>query len=254
MKRLFGTKDFNHYYYAHRGLHDIDRGIPENSMAAFRAAAARGYGVELDVQLSRDGQVVVFHDDTLDRVCGVRGDVGDFTLQELREMRLLGTEETVPMFTEVLDILRQGAGPLIVELKTGRRNGELCEKTRDILRGYPGVYCVESFDPSIVRWFRKNAPEVIRGQLAQMPEDYRPAKNRFFVWMLGTCRFSFLNRPDFIAYKIGPRPGRVKRKRKKGILLVGWTSHDAEADAPENDAVIFEGCEPPLTYQQLPRN
>ena len=248
MKRLFARKDFFHYYFAHRGLHDIRRGIPENSMAAFRAAAARGYGAELDVQLSRDEQVVVFHDDTLDRVCGVHGNVCDFPLEELQEMRLLGTEERIPLFTEVLAVFRQGGGPLIVELKSGKRNRELCEKTWALLKGYPGVYCVESFDPFIVRWFRKNAPEVIRGQLSQLPWEYRPGQNRFVAWMLGSCRFCFLNRPDFIAYKIGPRPARVLRKRKNGVLLVGWTSHDAEADARENDAVIFEGCEPPLTY------
>ena len=248
MKRLFERKDFDHYYFAHRGLHDIRKGIPENSLAAFRAAADRGYGAELDVQLSRDGQVVVLHDDTLDRVCGVHGNVCDFTLEELRKMRLLWTEETIPLFTEVLSAFGQGGGSLIVELKSGKRNDELCEKTLALLKKYPGVYCVESFDPFIVQWFRKNAPEVIRGQLAQLPGEYRPAQNRFVSWMLGTCRFSFLNRPDFIAYKIGQRPERILAKRKKGVMLVGWTSHDAQADARDNDAVIFEGYEPPLSY------
>ena len=141
----------------------------------FRKAVEAGCdGIELDVQLSSDGQVVVFHDDTLDRVCGVHGNVIDYSLADLRRMKLLDTEETIPLFTEVLDALSQGAGPVIVELKSGKRNGELCEKTRELLRAYPGVYCVESFDPGIVNWFRKNAPEIIRGQLA-MPAEYYAA-------------------------------------------------------------------------------
>ena len=248
--RLYKAEDFCGFYYAHRGLYDNHHGIPENSLPAFRAAAGKGYGVELDVQLSSDGQVVVFHDDTLERMCGVPGAVIDYPLTELRQMKLLKTEETIPLFTEVLSVLRQGAGPLIVELKAGSRNEELCKKTREILRTYRGVFCIESFDPRIVFWFRKNAPEIIRGQLAQPREDYAGNISGFKSWLLAGCRFSFLNRPDFIAYKIGTRPARVKRKRGKGILLIGWTSHDAEHDARENDSVIFEYCTPPLRYDE----
>ena len=170
--RQYTAADFRGFYYAHRGLYDNHHGIPENSLAAFRAAAEKGYGVELDVQLSSDGQVVVFHDDTLDRVCGVHGNVADFPLADLQRMKLLDTDEAMPLFTDVLAVLRQGAGPLIVELKTGPRNTELCEKTRELLRSYPGVFCIESFDPRIVLWFRKNAPEIFRGQLSQPREDY----------------------------------------------------------------------------------
>ena len=249
--RMFDPSVFRGLFYAHRGLYDNENGVPENSLAAFRAAADRGYGVELDVQLSSDGFVVVFHDDTLDRVCGVRGNVVDFTLAELQGMSLLNTEETVPLFTDVLEILKQGAGPVIVELKAGKRNGELCKKTRDILRTFPGVYCVESFDPGIVTWFRKNAPELIRGQLAQPVEYYAAGMNPLLARMLAGCRFSCLNRPDFIAYRVGPRPARVLRMREKGVLLIGWTSHDFKKDAKENDGVIFEYCAPPLKYDRL---
>ena len=249
--RMFAPSAFRGCFYAHRGLYDNHAGVPENSLPAFRTAAEKGYGVELDVQLSADGHVVVFHDDTLDRVCGIHGNVVDFPLAELQRMKLLDTDETMPLFTDVLDVLRQGAGPLIVELKAGRRNGELCAKTREILRGYPGVFCVESFDPGIVRWFRKNAPEVIRGQLAMPAGHYAAGTNTVVARLLAGCRFSFLNRPDFIAYQVGPRPASVLRKRKKGVLLIGWTSHDFEKDAKENDGVIFEYCTPPLRYDQL---
>ena len=247
MKR-YTAADFSGYYYAHRGLYDNHHGIPENSLPAFRAAAEKGYGVELDVQLSADGKVVVFHDDALRRMCGVPGNVIDYPLDRLREMKLLETEETIPLFTDVLSVLREGAGPLIVELKTGRRNRELCEKTLGILRTYTGVFCIESFDPRIVRWFMKNAPDVFRGQLAQPAECYGAGASPRVSRMLAECRFSFVNKPDFIAYKIGPRPASVLEKRREGILLIGWTSHDAEKDAKENDGVIFEYCTPPLRY------
>lgn len=249
--RMFAPSDFTGFFYAHRGLYNNQDGVPENSLPAFRAAAEKGYGVELDVQLSLDGQVVVFHDDTLDRVCGIHGNVSDFSLSQLQQMKLLHTEETIPLFTDVLAVLRQGAGPLIVELKAGRRNDELCEKTRNLLRDYPGVYCVESFDPGIVTWFRKNVPEIIRGQLAMPRQDYAAGMNPLVARMLADCRFFFLNRPDFIAYKVGPRPARILRLREQGVLLIGWTSHDYEKDAKENDGVIFEYCTPPLKYDQL---
>ena len=249
--RMFDPSVFKGVFYAHRGLYDNQGGIPENSLPAFRAAAEKGYGVELDVQLSSDGAVVVFHDDTLDRVCGVHGNVVDFPLAELQRMKLLDTEEVMPLFTDVLDVLSRGAGPLIVELKAGKRNDELCEKTRQLLRAYPGVYCVESFDPNIVNWFRKNAPEIIRGQLAMPADHYAAGVNSLLKRLLAGCRFSFINKPDFIAYQIGPRPTRVLRKREKGVLLIAWTSHDFAKDAKENDGVIFEACTPPLKYNQL---
>ena len=211
--RSYARADFRGVYYAHRGLYDNLHGVPENSLPAFRAAAAAGYGVELDVQLSSDGRVVVFHDSTLNRICGVRGKVADFPLAELQRMKLLDTAETIPLFPDVLSVLQHGAGPLIVELKSGSRNDELCVKTRDFLLQYPGIFCIESFDPWIVRWFMKNAPDFIRGQLAQPREDYSRKGSPLLPWLLSGCRFSFLNKPDFIAYKIGIRPARVLRKR-----------------------------------------
>ena len=162
--------------HAHRGLHSEDKTVPENSLPAFRAAVEAGYGMELDIQLSKDGQVMVFHDDTLDRVCGVHGRVDAFTFDELRQMHLCGTQETLPLLTEVFEVV-QGRQPMIIELKTGPRNNELCEKglapMRDYQRRYPGAaFCVESFDPRIVAWFRRNAPDIFRGQLADEPKSY----------------------------------------------------------------------------------
>ena len=118
--RMFTPSDFKGVFYAHRGLYNNQGGVPENSLPAFHAAAEKGYGVELDVQLSLDGQVVVFHDDTLDRVTGVHGNVVDFSRSQLQQMRLLGTEETIPLFTDVLAELRRApeCGP-VQPWKTG---------------------------------------------------------------------------------------------------------------------------------------
>lgn len=249
MSRLTETQKapFLRWNYAHRGLHTADRSVPENSLAAFRRAKDAGYGFELDVQFSSDGKVVVFHDDTLDRVTGAEGRVDARTFAELSDLRLCGTEERIPLFSEVLETVR-GGGPLIVELKNGPRNSDLCRETLKLLRTYPGVYCIESFNPFIVNWFRKNAPDVVRGQLSAPYADLKKdAGSALAAFLLSRCAFSFLNRPDFIAYKIGNRPRKVLRMRKKGVMLFAWTPHEPR-DPEENDGVIFEFYEPSPRY------
>ncbi len=228
--------------YAHRGLYNNGAGIPENSLAAFDRASRQQLGIELDVQLTKDGQVVVFHDDTVDRMCGGSGRVDSFTLAELREMRLWNTEERIPLFSEVLDLLKAGTpGPLLVELKTGPHNTELCEKTLALLRAYPKPWIMESFDPRIVNWFRKNAPDVVRGQLATSCAHYRKTYNALMSFVLSRCLLSGWNRPDFIAYNRNvPVPAHVRRLRRRGRLLLCWTTKNIEEDEKHFDGVIFE--------------
>ena len=237
---------FYHRNYAHRGLHTKDRTVPENSLAAFRRAAEKGYGIELDVQLSRDGQVVVFHDDTLDRVTGVVGRVDSYDYEDLKKMHLCGTKETIPLFTEVLKNIK-GAGPLIVELKTGPRNNELCEKTLAILKTFHQDFCIESFNPFIVAWFRKHAPEIVRGQLASGYDAMKKVQPGLVARLLSSCFFNFTARPHFIAHQIGPHPAVVDRFQKKGGLLFGWTAHERSAES-YCDGMIFEFYEPELKY------
>lgn len=207
--------------------------------------------MELDVQLSKDGQVVVFHDDTLNRVCGVDSRVDEKTYDELRQMSLCGSTQTIPLFSEVLKTVR-GRGPLIVELKNGKRNEELCEKTYALLSKYSGEYCIESFNPFIVRWFKKNAPEVIRGQLANPPKDYNGEVGPITAVILGNCLLNFLSRPQFIAYKITPKPFTVKLCEALGAMKVAWTSHDW-VNEKFYDAVIFEFYKPKLKYKKYRR-
>ena len=244
-------KPFMYKNFAHRGLHKKDKTVPENSLAAFERASSYGYGIELDVQLSKDGQVVVFHDDTLNRVCGVDSRVDEKTYDELSKISLCGTTQTIPLFSEVLKTVR-GRGPLIVELKNGKRNEELCEKTYALLSKSSSEYCIESFNPFIVRWFKKNAPEVIRGQLANPPKDYNGEVGPITAVILGNCLLNFLSRPQFIAYKITPKPFTVKLCEALGAMKVAWTSHDW-VNEKFYDAVIFEFYKPKLKYKKYRR-
>ncbi|MEG2930727.1 MAG: glycerophosphodiester phosphodiesterase family protein [Ruthenibacterium sp.] len=237
--------------YAHRGLHTRDKAVPENSLAAFDAAVQAGYGIELDIQLSHDGQVVVFHDDTLERVCGVHGRVDAFSLAELQDMRLCGTQQSIPLFAEVLAHMGD-ASPLIVELKTGPRRNELCEKALPLLRAYQGAFCIESFDPRIVAWFRKNAPEILRGQLSNRPRSFtgQPWVQRV---VLGNLLSNFLARPQFVAYGPDKKPPLARLAEAMGAIRVCWTVRDTDAISQkqaENDAVIFEFYRPQARYLQ----
>ena len=234
--------------FAHRGLHSRDKSVPENSLEAFRLAAEAGYGAELDVQLTKDGQVVVFHDDTLDRVCGVHGRVDEFSFEELQTMGLCGTAHRIPLFSQVLDTVA-GRGPLIVELKTGRRNRELCKKTYALLQGYRGEACIESFDPRIVAWFRFHARDLVRGQLAAPTDEYtKDGRGLLQSYVLSRTLLNFLARPQFIAYRIGPKPAAVRFAEALGAMPVGWTSHSRDSEAGR-DAVIFEYYRPDVRYK-----
>ena len=228
---------------AHRGLHRADRSVPENSLAAFRDATENGYAIELDVHLTADDRVVVFHDDSLRRVCGVEQDVEALTWRELRDLRLDGTGEHIPMLSDVLAEVR-GRVPIVVELKTSPRRRELCERTWELLRAYNGDYCIESFDPRIVRWWRLNAPGVLRGQLSCTREQFGESATPVQAFFLSRLLCNFLGRPQFIAYGLdGRKPLLVRLVEKMGAMRFCWTSHDWKNEV-SNDAVIFEFYRP----------
>lgn len=239
---------FRNRNFAHRGLHSRDRSVPENSLKAFELAAEAGYGIELDVQLSKDGQVVVFHDDTLNRVCGMDARVDELDYSVLRDLSLLNTEEKIPLFSDVLSVIR-GRGPLIVELKNGRSNRELCEKTCEMLRKYNGEVCIESFNPMIVAWFRFHAREYLRGFLSAPKEEYEGKSSKFTAFLLSRGLMNFICRPQFIAYKIGKRPASINLSIALGAMNFGWTSHEIRNEKGR-DAVIFEFYRPKLIYRR----
>jgi hypothetical protein len=247
-----GAAPFRGLMAAHRGLYEKDQSVPENSLEAFKRAAAYGCGVELDVQLSKDGAVVVFHDDTVDRMTTGKGRVDSFTLSELQAMPLMGTAHRMPLFTDVMAVL-DGVSPTIVELKSTPNYKELCEKTLAILRTCKGPYCVESFDPRIVRWFYLHAPDIVRGQLTEAYSYWRKAG--LPLWrclMMHTLCINFLTHPQFIAFGRGHRPLCMLLGRRLGTMTVFWTERpdsDHELLAKRYDCRIFEHYRPETRYK-----
>ena len=235
--------------YAHRGLHKKDKTVPENSLAAFRRAVKAGYGVEMDVHITADDQLVVFHDDTLKRMIpgAPEGRIETFTLAELKEFRLLKTEEQIPTFEEALAVLA-GRVPLILEIKSGPRNNRLCALTAGALAQYTGPVCIESFDPFILRWFKKHAPQYLRGQLAQKPEDYKENLPLAQARIVGNLFTNFAARPHFIAYRIGDKPFTVRLCEAMGAMKAGWTSREWKHEK-DYDMVIFEHYKPGVWFR-----
>ena len=186
-------------HYAHRGLHDNHSDAPENSMKAFKKAVDAGYGIEMDIQLTKDKIPVVFHDETLNRMCGVEGKVWEFTFEELQKLTLAESEERIPKFEDVLALVG-GKVPLIVEYKLDVPSTEVCEIADPMLQAYNGIYCIESFHPYAVKWYREHRPEVIRGQLSQDFSKQEKYKGKFIFWLLSNLLTNVLTRPDFIAY------------------------------------------------------
>lgn len=186
-------------HYAHRGLHDNHSDAPENSMKAFQKAVDAGYGIEMDIQLTKDKIPVVFHVETLNRMCGVEGKVWEFTYEELQKLTLAESEERIPKFEDVLALVG-GKVPLIVEYKLDVPSTEVCEIADPMLQAYNGIYCIESFHPFAVKWYREHRPEVIRGQLSQDFSKQEKYKGKFIYWLLSNLLTNVLTRPDFIAY------------------------------------------------------
>ena len=247
--RRRNTSPFDRTLYAHRGLHNNEKGIPENSLAAFAATVKAGYGVELDVQFTADKQIVVFHDNNLLRMCGINKRVDEFTYAELKEFRLLNTDQNIPLLSEVLEVLN--GVTLLCEFKTMRAytDTSLCEATLPLLEGYKGAVCIESFNPFMVRWFRKNAPHYIRGILSKDFEKGEVAQSLRFP--LSSLLTNWLCRPDFIAYQHSDYSQPFFRLcRLFKPLTIAWTVQspsEAVQTKKHFDTVIFEGYLPSIT-------
>ena len=227
---------------AHRGLHGD--GIPENSLMAFRKAADAGYIIENDIHITADGEVVVFHDDSPLRMCGIDGKIEEMTLGELRPLRLAGSGEGIPTLAECLREV-DGQVPLLIEFKcTGLANcRRLCEAADRILADYPGKYFIQSFYPFAPGWYKKHRPEILRGQLATVIRGEGAAKR-----LLGELVFNFIARPDFVSYDHHYAAKAVRRLTSRlGAMPVGWTftAPDELADGRKSFAAfIFEGFDP----------
>ena len=237
---------FKNLYYAHRGLHNEERA--ENSMSAFRAAVDGGFGIELDIRLSKDGKLVVFHDDTLDRVCGREGKVIDFTADELATFKLSGTDDGIPLFSDVLALV-DGKVPLLVEIKENAGDSTVSHAACEMLKGYKGEFIIESFNPMSLKVVKEQYPEIPRGILSHRYFEYEKSRKPLF-FLLQSLLLNFLCRPAFIAYDhrhanaFGLRFVRAFFK----VPTIAWTVRSAEEEkvARKNgfDGIIFENYLP----------
>ena len=182
--------------YAHRGLHK--EGVPENSLAAFEDACRAGFGIELDVQLSRDGEVMVFHDYTLVRMTGCDKKLCELDAKELMTLTLAGTDQTIPTLKQVLALV-DGRVPLLVELKGESFDTSLCAKVADLLRDYKGAYCLESFNPLLIGNMKKEFPEAFCGLLYTNVCREKKKKSALNL-ALTAMALNVVARPDFIAF------------------------------------------------------
>ena len=237
MQRYNGTK------FAHRGLHDKDKA--ENSISAFAAAVEAGYGIELDVRLSKDGELVVFHDDTLDRMTEARGRVDSFTAKELAALHLGDTCDGVPTFREVLDIV-DGKVPLLVEMKEEIGKYGVAKKTAEMLKEYKGEYIVESFNPFALAYFGTLMPNVARGFLCSNYLKHPKMRNvKYFI--VQNMMLNFHSKPDFIAYDHGEWKNAglsMVRFFYPKTPLICWTVRTPEEEAAAKEhgftSFIFE--------------
>ncbi len=233
--------------YAHRGL--WGEGLPENSLGAFRTAADKGFAIELDIQLSRDGEVMVFHDYTLDRVCGRTGKICELTAAELGNIPLDGIEnEHIPTLREVLAAVA-GRVPLLIELKGENGNVSLVPAALAVLEGYEGAWCMESFNPLLLRAVKRHAPHVVRGLLSTNLLKEKKNGSKLLNFALSAHLFNFLCRPNFLAFdKKYPR----RKGLRAGLKLFGAApfvytvkkEDDFEAYLASGVSPIFDGFQP----------
>ncbi len=232
--------------YAHRGLYDNATNRPENSLAAFDWSMQNNYGSELDVQFTKDKKLIVFHDNDYLRACGVDKKVWELTYDEIRDFRLFGSDQKIPLFSEVLETCA-GRFPLIVEIKAEGIGldwyYELSAATVEALKSYRGEYCIESFHPMVVRWLKKNAPKITRGLLVAGCKAEPPAYPWYLAIAIGRLLINFLVRPHFVAYRYDRMCAAFQLCARLGAMTVLWTvPTQAEHDelVHKYDMIIFE--------------
>ena len=233
---------------AHRGLHDDDRGILENTATAFAAAMRRFYAIECDLQLSGDGEAMVFHDQTLDRLSAAKGRLIDRTAAQLKQVALCGSVDRIQTLPELLHQVN-GRVPLVIELKS-HWDGSLAlvGRTAEIVGNYDGQLALMSFDPDVVAGLAKLLPRVPRGLVAERASvmEARLDLSR----RLELRHFSHVarSRPHFLSYHVDGLPyGPPRAFRQAGLPVICWTVRDAETASWSRryaDQITFEGFLP----------
>ena len=226
-RKAFSALD--HMQFAHRGYHCADRLIPENSMAAFQSALSKGYGIELDIHLTRDHKLVVFHDNSLQRMCGRPGIIEKSSYEELKKFHLLNTSERIPLFSDVLHYVN-GRVPLLIELKIPDNSLKICEVAYKELFHYKGSFLIQSFNTMGLYWFRKNAPHILRGQLSSDLTKTEAGESYICRFLVKHLLCNILGRPDFISYKMAdlPAAGVFFCQKLFRIPIAVWTLRTPE--------------------------
>jgi glycerophosphoryl diester phosphodiesterase len=230
---------------AHRGLHSNDCNIPENSIPAFKKAIKLKLPIELDIQLTRDNHIVVFHDYKLQRICGLNKLIKKCTLEEIKELNLLNSDYKIPLLADVLELV-QGKVPILIDIKNRNKAGKLEKLLVQELENYKGDIAIQSFNPFSIGWFAKNAPHIIRGQLHT---DLKNKKlNQMTKLLLKEIVFNFFSRPHFIAMDKNCISKYIINKYKKlNTPILSWTIKNQTDYSKLKDAcdnIIFENFIP----------
>ncbi|NLG05786.1 MAG: glycerophosphodiester phosphodiesterase [Clostridia bacterium] len=241
------SKEMANTLFAHRGLHNNDTIAPENSMKAFEKAVEAGFGIECDVQLTKDHIPVIFHDFSLKRICAKEGKISDYTYDELKNFSLCRSEEHIPRLNDLLQLVR-GRVPLLIELKIEFMDLKLCEQVDKLMRDYNGIYYIESFNPLALFWYRKNHNDVLRGQLSD--GFHRESIGKAVICFLVENLFlNGITKPDFIAYNHRYAKNINRRMCRKLFrnTAVAWTiksEEELERASKEFDVFIFDSFRP----------
>ena len=241
------SREMANVLFAHRGLHNNDTIVPENSMKAFEKAVEAGFGIECDVQLTKDNIPVIFHDFSLKRVCHKEGKISDYTYEELQAFSLCQSEEKIPRLSDLLQLV-DGKVPLLIELKIEYMELYLCSQVDKLMREYKGIYYIESFNPLALFWYRKNHNDVIRGQLSD-GFHRESVKKALICFLIENLLLNGITKPDFIAYNhhyAGNINRRICRKLFRNTA-VAWTirsEEELEHASKEFDVFIFDSFRP----------
>jgi glycerophosphoryl diester phosphodiesterase len=236
---------------AHRGLHDAGTGIIENTPSAVAAAIASDYGIEVDLQISSDGEAMVYHDDELGRLTEGRGALATMSAAAIKTVPFKATRDRILTLGELCEMVA-GRATLVLELKS-RFDGDLwvAQRTAQVLAGYSGPVAAMSFDPQLVTALRHISPGLIRGIVAERRFDASASKaaTAWRNWQLGSLLHAPNSRPQFVAYCVGDLPalGPALARTVFGCPLLTWTvrtPQDVSRARRYADQMIFEGFRP----------
>ena len=228
---------FKNKYIAHRGLHNGEL-IPENSLLSFRNAIQKNYAIEFDITITKDNQVVVFHDEDLIRLCNKKEKIEEVEYSFLKKLRLYNSDEYIPLFKEVLELVK-GKITLIIEIKKHKNIGLLENIILELLKNYKGEYYICSFDKKILFWLKENNINIKRGLIiGSNPKKFKKYNNVLFLYKY------FKTQPDFISLDYRLISSSIYRFcKKKDLPIISWTinsKENYEKIDKKVDSIIFE--------------